>query len=65
MSGASGPALPVAGRSVWVGTAEVVACTCAWLNRPRRVTVRNERGADIRLAFTLGCAIVCLHQIRR
>ena len=40
--------------------------TLAWLSRFRRLTVRYERRADIHLAFTtLGCALVCLSQIRR
>jgi transposase len=40
--------------------------TLAWLNRLRRLTVRYERREDIHLAFTtLGCALVCLNQIRR
>lgn len=40
--------------------------TLAWLNRFRRLTVRYERREDIHLAFTtLGCALVCLNQIRR
>jgi Transposase DDE domain len=38
----------------------------ARLNRFRRLAVRYERRADIHLAFaTLGCALVCLNQIRR
>jgi transposase len=52
--------------------AELVICdkaierTLAWLNRFRRLTVRYERRADIHLAFTiLGCALICLNQIRR
>jgi IS5 family transposase len=49
------------GRHRWV-----VERTLAWLNRFRRLTVRYERRADIHLAFTtLGCALVCLNQIRR
>ena len=44
----------------------VVERTHAWLNRFRRLLVRYERRADIFLAFTtLGCALVCLNQIRR
>ena len=40
--------------------------TLAWLNRFRRLAVRYERREDIHLAFaTLGCALVCLNQIRR
>ena len=38
----------------------------ARLNRFRRLAVRYERRADIHLAFAaLGCALVCLNQIRR
>lgn len=49
------------GRHRWV-----VERTHAWLNRLRRLSVRYERGADIFLAFNiLGCALVCLKQIRR
>ena len=49
------------GRHRWV-----VERTHAWLNRFRRLLVRYERRADIFLAFTtLGCALVCLNQIRR
>ena len=49
------------GRHRWV-----VERTHAWLNRMRRLVVRYERRADIHLAFTtLGCALVCLNQIRR
>jgi IS5 family transposase len=49
------------GRHRWV-----VERTLAWLSRFRRLTVRYERRADIHLAFTtLGCALVCLNQIRR
>ena len=49
------------GRHRWV-----VERTHAWLNRFRRLAVRYERRADIFLAFTtLGCALVCLSQIRR
>ena len=44
----------------------VVECTHAWLNRLRRLAVRYERRADIfRALNTLGCALVCLNQIRR
>ena len=44
----------------------VVERTLAWLARFRRLVVRYERRADIHLAFTtLGCALVCLSQIRR
>lgn len=49
------------GRHRWV-----VERTHAWLNRLRRLAVRYERRDDIHLAFTvLGCALVCLNQIRR
>jgi transposase len=44
----------------------VVERTLAWLARFRRLAVRYERRADIHLALTtLGCALVCLNQIRR
>ena len=44
----------------------MVERTHAWLNRFRRLSVRYERRADIHLAFSiLGCALVCLNQIRR
>ncbi|GAA0588043.1 hypothetical protein GCM10009416_28180 [Craurococcus roseus] len=49
------------GRHRWV-----VERTLARLGRSRRLTVRYERRADIHLAFTtLGCALVCLNQVRR
>ena len=49
------------GRHRWV-----VERTLAWPGRLRRLTVRYERRADIHLAFTtLGCALVCMNQIRR
>ena len=49
------------GRHRWV-----VERTLAWLARFRRLVVRYERRADIHLALTtLGCALVCLNQIRR
>jgi transposase len=49
------------GRHRWV-----VERTHAWLNRLRRLTIRYERRADIHFAFTkLGCALICLGQIRR
>ncbi len=48
------------GRHRWV-----VERTHAWLNRFRRLGVRYERRADIFLAFILGCALVCLNQIRQ
>jgi IS5 family transposase len=44
----------------------VVERTLAWLNRFRRLAIRYERRADIHEAFvTLGCALICLNQIRR
>lgn len=49
------------GRHRWV-----VERTLAWLNRFRRLSIRYERRADIHEAFiTLGCALICLNQIRR
>lgn len=49
------------GRHRWV-----VERTHAWMARLRRLIVRYERREDIHLAFvTLGCALVCLNQIRR
>ncbi len=49
------------GRHRWV-----VERTHAWLNQMRRLAVRYERRADIFLAFNiLGCALVCMNQIRR
>ena len=49
------------GRHRWV-----VERTLAWLNRFRRLAIRYERRADIHEAFvTLGCALICLNQIRR
>jgi IS5 family transposase len=49
------------GRHRWV-----VERTLAWLARFRRLAIRYERRADIHLAFTtLGCALVCLNQVRR
>jgi IS5 family transposase len=49
------------GRHRWV-----VERTHAWLARLRRLTVRYERREDVHLAFvTLGCALVCMNQIRR
>jgi IS5 family transposase len=48
------------GRHRWV-----VERTLAWLARFRRLAVRYERRADIHLAFTLlGCALVCMNQVR-
>jgi transposase len=44
------------GRWRWV-----VERTFAWLSRFRRLRVRDERLAEIHLAFlTLGCALICL-----
>ena len=44
----------------------VVERTFAWLNRFRRLAIRYERRADIHEALvTLGCALICLNQIRR
>jgi len=49
------------GRHRWV-----VERTLAWLNRFRRLAIRYERRADIHEAFILlGCALICLNQIRR
>ena len=49
------------GRHRWV-----VERTHAWMSRFRRLTVRYEEREDIHLAFvTLGCALVCLNQIKR
>jgi transposase len=49
------------GRHRWV-----VERTLAWLARFRRLAIRYERRADIHEAFvTLGCALICLNQIRR
>jgi transposase len=45
------------GRYRWV-----VERTFAWLARFRRLRIRDERRADIHLAFLqLGCVLVCLH----
>lgn len=44
----------------------VVERTFAWLNRFRRLAIRYERRSDIHEAFVvLGCALICLNQIRR
>jgi IS5 family transposase len=44
----------------------IVERTLAWLNRFRRLAIRYERRADIHEAFViLGCALICLNQIRR
>lgn len=49
------------GRHRWV-----VERTFAWLDQFRRLTTRYERRADIHHAFsTLGCAIICMNQIKR
>ena len=49
------------GRHRWV-----VERTHAWMARLRRLAVRYEQREDIHMAFvTLGCALVCLNQIRR
>lgn len=49
------------GRHRWV-----VEHTLAWLSRFGRLAIRYERRADIHQAFTLlGCALICLKQIRR
>ena len=49
------------GRHRWV-----VERTLAWLNRFRRLAIRYERRVDIHEAFViLGCALICLNQIRR
>jgi transposase len=44
----------------------VVERSHAWLKGFRRLRIRFERRDDIHLAFLyLGCALVCLNQIRR
>jgi len=49
------------GRHRWV-----VERTLAWLNRFRRLAIRDKRRADIHEAFVvLACALICLNQIRR
>lgn len=49
------------GRHRWV-----VERTLAWLNRFRRLRVRDERRADIHQAFlTLGCALICFRFVQR
>jgi len=49
------------GRHRWV-----VERTLAWLNRFHRLAIRYEWRADIHEAFViLGCALICLNQIRR
>jgi transposase len=45
------------GRHRWVAEREF-----AWLSRFRRLRVRDERLADLHLAFLqLGCALICLN----
>jgi hypothetical protein len=40
--------------------------TLAWLNRFCRLTVRDERRADLHQAcLSLGCALVCWHALTR
>jgi IS5 family transposase len=47
------------GRHRWV-----VERTLAWLNRFRRLTVRDERRVDLHQAFlTLGCALICFRKL--
>jgi IS5 family transposase len=49
------------GRHRWV-----VERTHAWLARLRRLVVRYERREDIHRGFViLGCALICLNQIKR
>ena len=49
------------GRHRWV-----VERTLAWLSQYRRLRVRDERRADIHLAFlTLGCALICFKALRK
>jgi IS5 family transposase len=49
------------GRHRWV-----VERTLAWLNRFRRLAIRYQRRPDVDEAFViLGCALICLNQIRR
>ena len=49
------------GRHRWI-----VERTHAWMARLRRLAVRYERRDDIHMAFTLlGCALVCMNQIKR
>jgi transposase len=49
------------GRHRWV-----VERTLAWLNRYRRLTIRDEQRDDIHEAFlSLGCALICLNALRR
>ncbi len=47
------------GRHRWV-----VERTLAWLNRFRRLTIRDERRADLHQAFlSLGCALICWNHL--
>jgi transposase len=49
------------GRHRWV-----VERTFAWLNQFRRLRIRDERRADIHLAFlTLGCALICFNALQQ
>ena len=49
------------GRRRWA-----VERTLAWFSRVRRLAIRYERRADIHEGFViLGCALICLNQIRR
>ncbi len=49
------------GRHRWVAEREF-----AWLSRLRRLRVRDDRLADIHLAFLqLGCALICLNFCQR
>ena len=49
------------GRYSWV-----VERTHAWMSRFRRLTMRSDEREEIHFGFViLGCALVCLHQIKR
>jgi len=49
------------GRPRWV-----VERTVSWLNRFRRLRVRDERRADIHQAFlNLACAVICFRFLQR
>jgi IS5 family transposase len=49
------------GRYRWV-----VERTLSWLNRFRRLKVRDERRADLHTAFlSLGCALICWQALNR
>ncbi|MCC6421461.1 MAG: IS5 family transposase [Gemmataceae bacterium] len=49
------------GRHRWV-----IERTLAWLNRMRRLTVRDERRSDIHQAFlTLGCCLICFNALQK